>query len=273
MREHDGFYFIPLLPCDMRERLLRLPPNKKQWPRDFADRYSRLRADFTASKAAFIAMARKDRDRRMTRTAKVLLSYLVDCVNFDTGRCDPSQQTIADEIGVCVKTVERVVKQIVAAGWLDVSRRGKTSTNFYRLRVAAGKVAAIEEDSSARREVRRAGAKHRLRPESDQTSMSDHTADDPTRMSDHEQTSMSGHEQTSMSDKPLKGTSEAEPLNENKITEAREGTYTGEGIPSEESEFRSWISSNIPDRTQHREAYRLLRERKMTPELWRRMAA
>jgi len=44
-------------------------------------------------------------------------------------------------------------------------------------------------------------------------------------------------------------------------------------IPSEESMFNAWISRNIPDRTYHREAYRLLRERKMTPEVLRRMAA
>lgn len=44
-------------------------------------------------------------------------------------------------------------------------------------------------------------------------------------------------------------------------------------IPSEEGMFNAWISRNIPDRTNHREAYRLLRERKMTPEVLRRMAA
>lgn len=44
-------------------------------------------------------------------------------------------------------------------------------------------------------------------------------------------------------------------------------------IPSEEHQFNAWISRNIPDRTQHREAYRLLGERKMTPEILRRMAA
>ncbi len=44
-------------------------------------------------------------------------------------------------------------------------------------------------------------------------------------------------------------------------------------IPDQESEFNSWITRNIPDRANHREAYRLLRERKMTPEVLRRLAA
>lgn len=44
-------------------------------------------------------------------------------------------------------------------------------------------------------------------------------------------------------------------------------------VPNEESQFNSWITSNIPDRANHREAYRLLRERKMTPEVLRRLAA
>ncbi|WP_162911536.1 helix-turn-helix domain-containing protein [Shinella zoogloeoides] len=148
--EKDGFHYIVLLPDDMREQLRRLPANKKQWPRDFHERYRRLHAEFTSSKAAFVAWARKDRDRRMTRTAKILLSYLVDCLNFETSRCDPSQQTIADEIGVCSRTVERVIRQIVAAGWLEVYRRGKTATNFYRLRVTAEKLAAISDAQAAR---------------------------------------------------------------------------------------------------------------------------
>jgi hypothetical protein len=273
MREKDGFFHIPLLPQNMREQMRRLPANKKQWPRDFLDKYRRAHADLTSSKAEFLTWARKDRDRRMTRTAKVLLSYLVDCVNFDSGRCDPSQQTIADEIGVCTRTVERVIKQLSAAGWLEVYRRGKTATNFYQLRVTAEKVAAIEEDSGARREVRKAASNRRVRPESDPTYVSDHSENDPTRMSAHDPTSMSVRDPTRMSDKPMNRTSEDEPLNENKINHAKEGTYTREDIPTQESDFNAWISRNIPDRAQHREAYRLLRERKMTPELWRRMAA
>lgn len=273
MMERDGFHYIVLLPDDMREQLRRLPPNKKHWPREFHDRYRRLHAEFTSSKAAFVAWARKDRDRRMTRTAKILLSYLVDCLNFETSRCDPSQHTIADEIGVCSRTVERVIRQLVAAGWLEVYRRGKTATNFYRLRVTAEKLAAIAEDSGARREVRKAAARRRSGAESDPTSMSDHGEKDPTPMSDHDPTSMSVRDPTCMSDKPMNRTSEDEPLNEKNITVPLGGTYTREDIPTREDEFRGWIISNIPDKAQHREAYRLLRERKMTPELLRRMAA
>jgi len=44
-------------------------------------------------------------------------------------------------------------------------------------------------------------------------------------------------------------------------------------LPIDESEFGRWIRANIPDPTFHREALRLLRERKMTPDDLRRMAA
>ncbi|MBB3610980.1 hypothetical protein [Rhizobium sp. BK602] len=44
-------------------------------------------------------------------------------------------------------------------------------------------------------------------------------------------------------------------------------------IPTSESEFGAWVRTNIPDPTRHREAFRLLREHKMTPEALRRLAA
>ncbi|MDJ1632508.1 helix-turn-helix domain-containing protein [Rhizobium rhizogenes] len=56
-------------------------------------------------------------------------------------------------------------------------------------------------------------------------------------------------------------------------SEGREDTYTREHIPIEEIDFTLWIRRNIPDPTHHREALRLLRERKMTPEILRSMAA
>lgn len=68
-------------------------------------------------------------------------------------------------------------------------------------------------------------------------------------------------------------TFEDEPLKEGSCSESREVTYPREDIPSRESDFGIWIRSNIPDPTKHREALRLLRERKMTPEILRRMAA
>lgn len=44
-------------------------------------------------------------------------------------------------------------------------------------------------------------------------------------------------------------------------------------IPTDEAEFGSWVRANIPDPTNQREAFRLLREKKMTPEILRRLAA
>jgi hypothetical protein len=46
-----------------------------------------------------------------------------------------------------------------------------------------------------------------------------------------------------------------------------------EAIPTDEGEFGPWVSANIPDQTRHRDALRLLRENKMTPEILEGMAA
>lgn len=273
MRLHDGFHWIPLLPPDMREQLAGFPRDKKQWPKAFREAYARQHADFTAAKDQFVEWAARDRHRLMTKAAKAVLAYLVRRLNFNTGRCDPSQKTIADDLDMGLRSVERAIKSLSDAGWVEVSRRGKTVPNFYRLRISTARLDAIKQDFEDRRQLRNDARKARRFAESDPPTLADHSADDPSKMTGHEPPLLAGHEPPPVAGKPMKGTSEGEPLNENKITEAKEGTYTGEGIPSEESEFRSWISSNIPDRTQHREAYRLLRERKMTPELWRRMAA
>ena len=266
----DGdFYWIPILPPEMRRKMNALPMDKRRWPKDFRDRYQALHREFTAAKGEFIRFARRDKDRKMSARAKNALAYLVDCLNFDTGRCDPSQQTIADEIGCHVSTVERVMRRLIDAGWLAASRRGATNTNFYQLRVTKTKIDAIAEDSEARRDLRRSSRRWK----SDPAKMTDHQQNHPAEMRDHEPAKMTDHDPAKMRDKPLNRTSEGEPLNENKNNHVQEGTYTREGIPSDDRLFSRWIEDNIPDRSHHREAYRLLREQKMTPELWRRMAA
>ena len=96
MIKADGFYRIPILPKELGEEIKDMP--RKEWPAETRKEYDRLHREFTASKAEFIEWMRKDRDSRMNKTAKLILSYLIDRLNFDTGRCDPSHQTIADEL-------------------------------------------------------------------------------------------------------------------------------------------------------------------------------
>ena len=53
---------------------------------------------------------------------------------------------------------------------------------------------------------------------------------------------------------------------------AREDDH-GALIPTNPDTFGSWVRKNIPDPNKHRDALRLLRERRMTPEILRRFAA
>jgi hypothetical protein len=222
VRRVDGHYWLPILPKDIAEQIDALPPgirdDRAKWPKELREEYKRLHAYFTRSKAEFLSWLRKDRDSRMTATAKEITRFLVESLNFDTGRCDPSHQLIADELGYSVRTVERLVPRIAESGWMAVTRRGKTSTNFYRFRVATAKVNALLDLSETLRERRKNDREERRRQflmrRSDPTRMADHSTSDPTTMADHEPTSMTGHEPTRMSGKPLNRTLGEEPLNE-----------------------------------------------------------
>ncbi|MDX0849374.1 hypothetical protein GOD74_13250 [Sinorhizobium medicae] len=267
----DDHYSIPLLPREIAERLR----DKAEWPADIRARYEAARKQCTASKAEFATWIRRDRDSRMNRTAKQILLLILDCLNFETGRCDPGHQFIADELGLSVRTVERTIPRIVASGWLSITRRGRTTTNFYRLRVSTSKVAELLDYVDGLRE-QRAEERERRRQygqRSDPTKLADHSASDPTSVRSHDPTKLADHDPTKMAGKSMNRTFEDEPLKEDSCSEGSEVTYPREDIPSRESDFGIWIRSNIPDPTKHREALRLLRERKMTPEILRRMAA
>lgn len=252
MRPHDEVYWIPILPSEMRERLKTLPANKRQWPKAFLDEYKRLHSEFTKAKAAFIEVARRDRDTRMSPRAFKALSFLIDCLNFDTGRCDPSQQTIADEVGVHVATAERVIRKLKAAGWIEIYRRGATSTNFYRIGAPKAKIDAIKDDAEARRQVRKSAWEALNLLKSDPAKMRDHSPNHPAKMRDHEPAKMMGHDPAKMRDKPLKGTSEAEPLNESSCDHGGEGTYKGKAYSSSEVEEKTSATIITPDFSKRR---------------------
>lgn len=268
MIEEDGYYSVPILPAEIAAGL----KDKSEWPAELRNEYRRLHADFTASKAEFAMWIRRDRDSRMNRTAKTILLLILDCLNFDTGRCDPGHEFIADELGISVRTVERTIPRIAASGWIAVIRRGKTTTNFYRLKVPKRKVSQILEYVDGLRELR--SEKRELRRlMSDPTKVADHITSDRTTVRGHDPTELAAHDPTKMAGKPMNRTFEEEPLKISSCFEGREETYPRESIPTDEHQFGVWVRANIPDPTRHREALRLLRERKMTPEVLRRMAA
>lgn len=252
MKLCDGFYTIPILPKEMREQVKRLPSEKSAWPKAFLADYKKRHAEFSASKSKFMTLARKDRDIRMTGSEKTVLGHLVDCLNFDTGRCDPSLQTIADETGISLRTARRAVRNLRNAGWITVYRRGKTTTNFYQLAAASEKVNAILDDSDARRTVRRSAFEASILSKSERPSVREELGEDGPRVAGHEGPRKDARERPQKAHKPLKGTSEDEPLNESSSDHGREGTYKGEAYSSSDAEEKTSATIITPDFTRKR---------------------
>ncbi len=281
MIETSEHFMLPLLPKPMLDQLSRLPQDKTAWPTEFRREYDRVHADFSQAKREFKMWIRKDRDSRMNKTAKAILELIIDCLNCDTGRCDPSHQFMADELGVSVRTIERTIPRVVQSRWLQVTRRGRTTSNFYRVMVLKSKVNDILDYSVTLRERRaeeRALRKSHRGGESDPTKMADHLDGDPTKMADHDPTELAGHDPTKMAGKQLKRTVEDEHVNKGSCSDGREGTYphahVHEGsIPSAEVHFGPWVKAHIPNPFRHREALQLLREGRMTSEALERLSA
>lgn len=204
MKSADGFYWIPLMPKNLADATKGVP--RVNWPKEVETEYRRLHGEFTASKAEFLSWVRKDRDSRMKANAKLILIFLVECLNFETGRCDPSHETIADELEISIRTVERLVPEIALAKWMTVTRRGKTTTNFYRFRVPIEKVHLLLDRVDDLRQRRADAREQRRLKASDPTGLAAHPISDPPfERSD---------DPTGLADKPLKGTSEKEPVNQ-----------------------------------------------------------
>jgi hypothetical protein len=238
---HQGdFYWVPTLPKEMRQQ-----------PKG-AD-YKRLRSAFTAAKEEFVEWASKDRHRQMNKAAKAVLAYLVRRLNFDTGRCDPSQQLIAEELGMGVRSVERAIRNLVEAGWIAISRRGLTTTNFYRLRVPVARIEAIKEDLAERKALR---VSLRQQPEINDV---DHVDEDakaaahPSEMAVHEPSKVADQEPPKMADKPMNRTSEIEPLNEKDSNQTEGNSLVETGVEAEYEIDRTRLGADVIDfPTRHR---------------------
>src|SRR5262249_38290500 len=71
-------------------------------------------------------------DHSLSPAAKlVYVEMLVRFRNNRTGRCDPSQELLADKLGLSVRTVERAIKDLKKAGRIAVKRRRNTSACYY----------------------------------------------------------------------------------------------------------------------------------------------
>lgn len=63
------------------------------------------------------------------RGPKDCLSYLQSLAKF-SGRAFPKQQTIADKLGVDLRTVSRYIRYLRDSGWLTVKKRQHSSAEY-----------------------------------------------------------------------------------------------------------------------------------------------
>ncbi|WP_212710202.1 helix-turn-helix domain-containing protein [Rhodobacter sp. JA431] len=62
------------------------------------------------------------RDAGLSDAAKVLAAALCDdFAHHETGFCNPSLETLAEAVGKSVRTVQRALAELRAAGWIEVS--------------------------------------------------------------------------------------------------------------------------------------------------------
>ncbi|NLS07632.1 hypothetical protein HGP14_30680 [Rhizobium sp. P32RR-XVIII] len=265
---------IVLLPRDFEAKTADLSTDER------AERRKKYLDEYFATRRQLISWIDRDKDSRMSgKYTKRIARYAIECTNFDTGQCNPSYQRIADEIGCSVRTVEREMPKIEAAGWCRSIRVSRTMSKFYLWTAPQHKVKFLDEEATAKAEAReraRAERKRKIREKFEPTDVSGRPQFEPTDVSGHEPTTVSGREPTTVSGKHIN-----EHRNGNTqstaFSDGRGGTYTHaharETIPTDEALFGPWIKANIPDPNKRREALKLLREHRMTPDALRRLAA
>lgn len=70
------------------------------------------------------------RNPKLSRNSKTTYSLLLDYA-WQTGSCFPGQQTLAKELGVSTRTIQRDLEELKAFGLIDWKQRGKNRTNIY----------------------------------------------------------------------------------------------------------------------------------------------
>lgn len=72
-------------------------------------------------------------DGDLTPAQRLILIHLLNFQYGFDGYINPSQETLAEELGLHEGTVSRSATALVAAGWLVKSRRNRNSTNLYEV--------------------------------------------------------------------------------------------------------------------------------------------
>lgn len=116
------------------------------------------------------------RNPNLSRNSKTTYSLLLDYA-WQTGSCFPGQQTLANDLGVSVRTVQRDLEELKKSGLIDWKQRGKNRTNIYYILP----LNALQKDTQKKPEL--------------------HTeiTEDTTNMSDPSTTDLSPHDTTETS--------------------------------------------------------------------------
>ena len=89
----------------------------------------------SGQKQQWLALVRKTLPGRMA--AQVIAGALADRMNAKTGRLNPSHQTLANDCGLCERTSQRAVRELLNADLIEITRpdgKGRGSSNHYRLK-------------------------------------------------------------------------------------------------------------------------------------------
>jgi hypothetical protein len=83
-----------------------------------------------ARMAKFRKAALRNRSHNLLPSAKLVLFDLLEHYNHATGQCNPSHKTIAKNLGVSSRTVDRAIEQLKHTGWLEVDQRFNNSCMY-----------------------------------------------------------------------------------------------------------------------------------------------
>lgn len=70
------------------------------------------------------------RHPKLSRNSKTTYSLLLDYA-WQSGSCFPGQQTLANDLGVSIRTIQRDLEELKDFGLIDWKQRGKNRTNIY----------------------------------------------------------------------------------------------------------------------------------------------
>lgn len=195
------------------------------------------------------------------RSAYIEVKWRYDGLN--NGRIGLGCRELADEINMSRNTADRALDVLAEKGFIVKSKA--SAFNVKNRAVTEWRLTEYKCDVTgelaSKEFMRWEPAK---KPQSHPRDTQSHPRDTPLpKMGE-----MIGHSVTHGTVRPKSPVSQSHPRDTYRYTIGSDGV-----IPTEDRDFSQWVRLNIPDPTQHREALRLLRERKMTPEILRRMAA